>query len=163
GWHSPPDGGGDGGLVAVSTTGVHYYFNDRAFDRDDAPADHGARVWLASSATPSIQGSGFNSADQKDVYKPGTWGSNGNYPFVLSPTSATRILIGRTGVYESTNEGDIVTDVTPGTGMDFIGTNPVMGSSGGVGPLAYGTDNPDAAYVAAAEQDNMSKKFTGRQ
>jgi hypothetical protein len=162
GWQSLPDGGGDGGLVAVSTTGVHYYFNDRAFDRDDAPAAHGDRVWLAGAATPSVQGSGLNSADRQDVYAPGTYGSNGNYPFVLSPTSPTRILIGRTGVYESTNERDVVADVTPGTG-DFLGTNPATGSSGAVTALAYGTDNANAAYVAALEQDNQSQAVTGRQ
>jgi hypothetical protein len=85
--------------------------------------------------------SGLNATDQSSLQQ-NAGRIDASFPFAINGSNPDRLLIGLTGIYESTDRGDVVTDVTP---KDPSG-NSLM--SGNVSALAYGIDNPEAAYVA---------------
>ncbi len=96
-----------------------------------------ATVLLASPFSPTVWLSGLNAAD-RDADGPDL------NPIAVNAIDPRRLLIGRTGLYESANQGDVIQDVTP-AGM------------GRVTALAYGgTDangpNADLAYVGAGRK-----------
>jgi hypothetical protein len=96
-----------------------------------------ATVMLASPASPNVWLSGLNAADRKAT------GPDLD-PIALNALDPKRMLIGRTGLYESTDQGDVIQDVTP-AGM------------GRVTALAYGgfdgiVPNYDVAYVGAGNK-----------
>ena len=71
------------------------------------------------------------------------------------PEPRGQILIGLTGLYESTNQGDIVTNISP---KDAAGNNLLVGN---VTALVYGVDNPDAAYVATSSGQLFQRTSPG--
>jgi hypothetical protein len=69
-------------------------------------------------------------------------------PYMLNRIDPTRMIIGTADIYESTNQGDTLTDLSGFTGSfigDGLGNSPI--SYGGLN--ANGTPNPGAFFVAA--------------
>jgi hypothetical protein len=121
GWALLPGGVNDGGETAVDDNGIHYYFNDYQFLRDGTP------VPLA----------GLSTADQQALQA--AQGQDGWFRFALG--SGNRVLLGSgvlAGLYESLDQGNHVTNITPG------------GLNGAITALAYGRDNPNAIYVGTS-------------
>jgi hypothetical protein len=121
-------GGGDGGLVAADSNGVHYLFQDGNLYRDSTQA----------------QLNGLNPADQQYLQK-NVFGKDAWFQVAINPGQANRLLIGTTHIYESFNQGDNLTDVTP--------QNPFTGQyllTGTVSSIAWGINNTDAAYVGTS-------------
>jgi hypothetical protein len=61
--------------------------------------------------------------------------TDASFIYALSPANPNRLLVGLTGLYESTDQGATVTNVGP------------TGLSGNVTAITYGVNNADAAYV----------------
>ncbi len=126
--------GGDGGLTRVDPNGVRYFFSDSELLRD------GQQVLMEDPVYGKVAYDGLRTADVVYVDQKVETASDVSYPFALNPSNPSQMLIGLTNVYESTDQGDHVTDITP-TGMSGMVSYPYG--------LAYGgADNPDAAYVA---------------
>jgi RTX calcium-binding nonapeptide repeat (4 copies) len=96
-----------------------------------------ATVLLSSPATPGDWLSGLNDADFAFANSPAFNG----VPFVLNDIDPKRLLIGRTGLYESLNQGDTIRNITP-AGMPMV-TALAYGGFDGIVP------NADLAYVGA--------------
>jgi hypothetical protein len=79
-----------------------------------------ATVLLASKSTPNVWLSGLNSTDSSDT----------NFralpTYTLNTDNPSWMLIGQTGLYESMNQGDTISNITP------------VGMAGRVSALAYG-------------------------
>jgi photosystem II stability/assembly factor-like uncharacterized protein len=116
----------DGGLTQYASDGTLYYFNDRQFLRGS-----NAQVLMAASTSPGTAYSGLNTTDQNNVQG----FADVSFVYALNPANANRLLVGLTGLYESTNQGDILRTVTP------------TGLSGNVSAITYGVNNANAAYV----------------
>ncbi len=139
--------GGDGNSTAVEIDGnVSYryfmsnnwgYLSRFQYDNQNQVLAQ-AKVKLAAAATPNQRLSGLKTPDRK-------FGETSTYtagpPLVLNAIEPSRLLLGTgNGVYESSNRGDTITDITPG-GADLR-----------VSALAYGghlggTDNVGVVYV----------------
>jgi hypothetical protein len=130
GWNLLPSAGGDGGWTAVSSDGVYYYNDDDTFYRTADPAGQAHKVqrFGLTVGTPD------HPLDQDSL------GGDQSFPFVLNPFNSSRLLLGRHSLYESMDGGDTLTNITP------------AGMAEGITALAYGVDNPDAAYVGAPGQ-----------
>ena len=110
---------GDGGTVrydSANNVGFAFSNNFSFFFRNTTyplvPAND-VGLKLAGSVTPAVQFSGLNAADKASANPAAT--TSENDPFVLNTNNPTRILIGRTGLYEGSgpNTGDIIADITP--------------------------------------------------
>ena len=128
-------GGGDGGLTAVDPKGVRYYFADKDFRRNGQEILMEAEPGLTFG---QYRFSGLTPDDQKSV-ESGLGSADAFYPFALSPVTSLHMAIGLSNVYESTDGGDIIDNITP-SGMK--GSVTVYGIAFG------GSDNPNAMYVA---------------
>lgn len=111
--------GGDGGTVrydSVNSIGFAFSNNLSFFFRNAtyplAKANN-VGLQLANATTPAVQFSGLNPADKASANPNAATAEND--PFVLNTNDPTRILIGRTGLYEGSgpNTGDIIADITP--------------------------------------------------
>src|SRR5262249_39956782 len=92
--------------------------------------------------------SGLNTADQNNL-RANSGKTDRGFFYSISPSTPGRLLIGLTGIYESTDEGDNITDVSP-TGM-----------TGNVNTLIYGVNNTDAAYVGTSTGQLWLRKTFG--
>jgi hypothetical protein len=135
-WQLLPGATGDGGTVAVDNAAYgsdEYYFGDSTLYYDN-----NTLVAMENVSNP-YNYSGLNAADYA------AWGptadQDAHYPVITNPVVPDELLIGMTGVYESTDDGQDVTNVTP---KGMTGTGNVW-----VTALAYGTDDPTTAYVAS--------------
>jgi hypothetical protein len=99
-----------------------------------------ATVLLASPNYPDIWLSGLNAVDSVLAHS----GDFETVPYVLNNISPSRMLIGRTDLYESRDQGDTITDITP-LGMNRVTALAYGGYIGGVA-------NADVAYVGAVNQ-----------
>jgi hypothetical protein len=90
------------------------------------------QIKLAAAATSTEYGSGLSSADQQVT--------DGTYiPFVLDSADPQWLLIGYNDLYVSTDQGDVIADVTP------------SGVSGPFTALAFGgTANPNVAVAGTS-------------
>jgi hypothetical protein len=111
-WQPLPGGGGDGGQVGIDAAGSRNYFAHGSFLRD------GQTVRLNDPFVQDpfgvVRCNGLNSADQATLNNDAGH-TDEFFPFALSPAQGERLLYGMTGVYESFDGGDTVTDVTPPT------------------------------------------------
>jgi uncharacterized repeat protein (TIGR01451 family) len=105
-------------------------FRRVAFTTQARPTN--TRMKLASSPGGALL-SGLNATDQMAT-------SASYIPFALDAQDPHRLMIGFNGLYESSNQGDTVTDITP-TGISDLVTAIVFG--GGTGATA----NANVAYV----------------
>jgi hypothetical protein len=142
--------GGDVTHVAVDNSGptaLLYGINgsfvssgDSQFFRGDfSTAAHNVNipVKMASAQTPNQIGSGLDASDQAV--------DGGAYiPFVLDTADPQWLLIGFNGLYFSTDQGDILTDVTP-AGVKGQFTALAFGGASG------GTANPNAAFAGTSD------------
>ncbi len=93
-------------------------------------------VKLASAQTPDKVGSGLSASDQA--------ASGGSYiPFALDTADPQRLLIGFNDLYVSTNQGDVITKVTP-SGVQGPFTALVYGGT------SAGTADPDVAFAGTS-------------
>jgi hypothetical protein len=128
----------DGGLTQFASDGTLYYFDDLSFERSNGAP----QVKMDASAADIPAGltySGLNSTDTNNLSK-NAGSADASFVYALNPINPSRVLLGLTGWYESTTQGDIVTKVTP---IDTFGNPP----SGNVSAITYGVNNADAAYV----------------
>src|SRR5262249_57198303 len=96
----------DGGLTQFASDGTLYYFDDLQLLR----GSKGAQVKMDKSSADISAGltySGLNTTDKNNLIK-NAGGVDASFVYALNPTNANRLLVGLTGLYESTNQGDIV-------------------------------------------------------
>jgi hypothetical protein len=99
-----------------------------------------ASVLLADPNHPDIWLSGLNAVDSVLAHS----GDFEVIPYVLNNINPGRMLIGRTDLYESRDQGDTITDITP------FGMNQVTALA--YGGYSSGVANADLAYVGAINQ-----------
>jgi hypothetical protein len=158
-----PLGGGDGGTVAAGYDGTNqwnYYFADAdPISEHNGTANYmqladqaGDPRWsgLAGSAT-TVNGKTVYTGDQKVIND--AQGSDTSFTIAVNPDNPARILFtgnGLNDVYESTNGGATVTNVTPTFGN---------GTKNPPTAVAYGINNPDAAYMGVSEPGVQADLF----
>jgi hypothetical protein len=139
---------GDGGLTQFASDGTLYYFADLEFLRGST----GAQVLLASASSGTAY-SGLNPTDRSNLKQ--TPPPDASFVYALNPANAKRLLVGLTGLYESSNQGDVVTQVTP---TDAFGNSLLTGN---VTAITYGVNNSDAAYVGTDTGQLWVRTTTG--
>jgi hypothetical protein len=119
--------GGDGGLTQFASDGTLYYMSDMYLVR----GSNRSQVLLAAATSPSKAYSGLNTTDAATL----TAGGFRSWVYALNPYpgNQSRLLVGLTGLYESTDQGATVTKLTP------------TGLTGNVTAITYGANN--TAYV----------------
>ena len=148
-WDQLPSGTGDGGVVAVdsrigSPTPVIYFYQDgqlyvSVFTHTilgDFYVSHFASLFGSNNLQLF---SGVNSTDLATYLK--GFNTDTSYPIALDPYAAVPgsepLLLGISGLYESSTQGGFITEVTP------------SGSTGNVKAIAYGASNDlSAAYFS---------------
>lgn len=115
-------GGGDGGRVAVDSSGTHYSYADDQLQRNGTP--------VSLSLPGGAPGSGLTSDDYKKFFTNG----DSSHPIALDPEDQSHLLLGYNAVYESLDQGETLTRLS------------LPGMDGLVGDLAYGSSG-GAAYV----------------
>jgi hypothetical protein len=123
-------GNNDGGLTQFASDGALYDTGNMALFRGLS----NTQVKMAASSSPGTAYSGLNNPDN-NVLTGGLGPQYRSLVYALSPYpgNSQRLLVGLTGLYESTNQGATVTIVTP------------TGLTGNVTAITYGANN--TAYV----------------
>src|SRR5262249_44823972 len=125
-WAQLPNGGGDGAGVAASSNShnesVDYYFATSHFRRN---GDDVSLSGLTPTDAQTVQNNITNSVD-------------GGFPVTVAANNPRHILVGLSHLYESTDGGDNVSDITP-----------FLGSTVSLGGFAFaGQDSPNVVYLA---------------
>jgi hypothetical protein len=138
-WQTMPLSRGDGFNTAVDAPNKagnrnHYYVTDGIVTRD------GTGVTLAGlSTTPVVPGA---TTDQKQFARAPFTGQ----AIAASPTTFNRMMVGYTGIYESTDGGKSVNNLTPSAWNSDVNTG--AGQYNVVKDIAYSADGLEAAYLS---------------
>jgi Ca2+-binding RTX toxin-like protein len=122
------------------------HFTRQALSSPGGPPVQSTPINLAARGTPGTALSGMNASDRAAVT-----GANSNNPartpFAINAVSSNQLLVGLNGLYESTDRGDTVTQVT-----DYVGTGtPIRVTALAYGGKLNGANVPYAAYVARGD------------
>ncbi|NOT00867.1 MAG: hypothetical protein HOP29_09585 [Phycisphaerales bacterium] len=136
---------GDGGDVAVDARTLAGLNQSIRYSSSQRLQAFRRSTWNASNVLLSISVPSLVLVGGGTPLLPGTTGAPFKTPVELNAIDPTRLVIGGTSsVYESLDQGNTISEIGPGIGVNNLNADPIA-----YGGTSVGVDNPDVLYIGS--------------